>query len=347
MCIGAIDGSVFQRCLMSDRGSEFTALCLEKRSLEETHLDNYLQMLLASSTLEKTRTALKTFEKTLTSPSNIEKTDLDKLITSKASELEAVNTELASTLKKIKDTNTALKAINSDDLQYENLEISVKKKEFASLKQGEVQKMLNSQKGFNLLALASIITEMKEIQGEYDKLFNIQSFFEEFLAQAEFRLPYYQKYKIRAEILSDEMKTIDERNEFFTSVAKILGVSIRSTFDEIFAAAAKAKDLEELKIKMRSENLKSFAGQAKNLLFKLSCIRNEVREKVMTRENIEESQIVVENIKELENKLLLFVEKYELMNKEVIVGELGVTERDIFVEYLLEKKPLFFDECKF
>jgi hypothetical protein len=347
LCVGAIDGSVFQRCLMSDRGSEFTALCFEKRVLEETSLETYFQMLLASAALEKTRSALKTYEKSLTSHSSNEKNNLETVLISKQVELEEIDKTLINTLNSLEQVKLKLNEINAHDLQYENLEISLKKKDFASLKQAEIQKMIKAQKGFNLLALASIITEMKKIQTEYDKIFNIQSFFEEILAQTEFRQGYYQKYKIKAEVLSDEMKTIDERNDFFSKIAKLLGIGPRSTFDEVFAALVKAKDLQNFKEKARMENLKGFAAQAKTMIYKLTCIKNEIRENVMTKENIEESDRIVRRIQELEDNLILVVDRFELMNKDVVIGELGFTERDIFVEYLLEKEPIFFNECQF
>lgn len=344
LCVGAIDSSVFQRCLKSEKADEFTSLCMEKQELEITAIENNKQLLLASAALEKTRTTLKTFEKLITTRLHPDNPDSEILL--KTEELENITQETLKILKAIEETCKNLQKCGSDQSHYDDFELFLKKNEFSTRKHIEINKTLQQQNKNILLALSSIQLEMSEVQSEYEKLFNIQTFFTDLHSQSQFRLSHYPKYKLRSEILSNETKTIDERNEFYNKLCLYLNIQPRSTFEEIFAAINKVKMLAEVKKKASQENLQNFESQAKKIVFNLQKVVNEVRDRVLTEEGVQESEEILKGVEEMEACLVEFVKEFELANERVVVGNLGITERDVFVEYLLSSEPGFFKECQ-
>lgn len=333
LCLQAIDSSVFQRCLRSDRGDEFTSLCVEKQELDQTAIQTHKQLLLASAALEKARVTLKTFEKLLTTHLHPEHPDTE--IAAKTEELNLITEETIKTLKQIDQISQNLQSLDSDLSQLDDLELILKKNDFSQRKFAEIKKILLQQKGNNLLSLTSILTEMSKVQSEYDKLYNIQNFFSDLSSQSEFRLSYYPKYKLRSEILSNDIKTIDERNEFFNQICKIIGTGSRPSYEDVFLGIGKVKMLAEMKRKANEENLQNFEREGNRVLFEVQKVLNDVRDRVLTKEGIEEGERIMKEVWEMEEELVGFIKKFELANEEVVVGDNGLTERDIFVEYLL------------
>jgi len=333
LCLQAIDSSVFQRCLRSDRGDEFTSLCMEKQELDQTAIQTHKQLLLASTALEKTRVTLKAFEKLLATHLHPEHPDTE--IATKTEELSLLTEETIKTFQQIDQTSKTLQSLDSGLSQLDDLELILKKNDFSQRKFAEIKKILLQQRGNNLLGLTSILAEMSKVQSEYDKLFNIQNFFSDLSSQSEFRLSYYPKYKLRSELLSNDVKTIDERNEFFNKIGKIVGIGPRPTYEEVFLGVGKVKMLAEMKRKANEENLQSFEREASRVLFEVQKMLNDVRDRVLTKEGIEEAERIMKEVWEMEEELVEFVKKFELANEELVVGDNGLTERDIFVEYML------------
>ena len=219
LALSAIDVSVFQQCLRSDRAEEFSELCQEKKKLEILASKCLKQLVLANAGHEKYKTAMKSFEEIVLKEENIKKVSDIKILTQKnLEENKSLNENLQNTLKTIDKIINEIEEINVDLIEFENIDFLVQKNEFFHQNFRKVQKILENQKRFNILGLCGMIVEQEEIQQEYDRLFEIQNFFEDLSSQMNFRTNYYKNFKIRAELQADERKTVDERDFFYKSL---------------------------------------------------------------------------------------------------------------------------------
>ena len=172
--------------------------------------------------------------------------------------------------------------------------------------------------------------------------------FEDLNAQIEFRIGAYKNFKNRAELLSEERNTIDERDLLFTRLHKDLVTTSDSsiiTFQQLLTTIEKnAKANSELQRKYQDaldriiEDYKLQVNVCKGGLEIIHIHNN-------PEEIARETSYLSHEITKLESKLQSSSEKFESMNKSIITSQSGISEREIFIQYLVSPSPEFFKEC--
>ena len=347
--IDAIDSSVYQQCLRSERAQEFADLCTEKKRLEIFALNCMKQKILAKGAYDKYKVAMKSFEDILIKEDTLRKLEnISKLTEENNKEIADLNLKINACLDSIDQITHEIDDINVELIEFTDIDLLMKKDEFRKSKMQEMIKLIEFQKKQSLLGLSSIVLEQEEVQQEYDRLFQIQSLFEDLNAQIEFRIGAYKNFKNRAELLSEERNTIDERDLLFTRLHKDLVTTSDSsiiTFQQLLTTIEKnAKANSELQRKDQDaldriiEDYKLQVNVCKGGLEIIHIHNN-------PEEIARETSYLSHEITKLESKLQSSSEKFESMNKSIITSQSGISEREIFIQYLVSPSPEFFKEC--
>ena len=346
--LDAIDMSVYQQCLRSDRSQEFAELCHEKKKLEIFGIKCLKQEILAKAGYERFKHAMKSFEEKILNEDKIKKIDnISERIDFNKNEILMMNSEIYEMIEKIDKISIEINEINTEIIEFQNIDLVAKKNEFSNIKLQEIKNLVEQQKKNNLLGLSCIIIEQDEIQQEYDKLFQIQSLFEEISAQIEFRINAYRKFKLRAESLTEDRKTIDERDELLNNF--ILNISNQysrpSTFQQLIniieCIVQQGKNTNQ-KIKVELENInKQCCSQLEICKEAIGILKSNQYTKDMFKEELN----LANEISKIDEKLQQSLKKFENMNKAILMSLSGISEREIFVQYFISENPSFFKEC--
>jgi hypothetical protein len=344
----AVDGSVFQQCLRSERGSEFSNLCRERQELEKLELDGRTQLLLASAVLEKNKAASKAFEALVMRPeSGGEKKGLLEKIKENREENAKLTESLKGKIESIEEICREIQQINTEQIEFENVDILVKKETFFNIKVMEIRQLIEEQEKNRGLALAGLILEQDDIQQEYDKLFSIQAYFEEINELIEHRIAAYPAYKSKVDSTADTRQVVDQRNFLLNALYTQVEGSPTTTlkFNDLTSA------LEDFINKRRKAEesstfaVETFLAQAEAKLSALSTVTQQIKEQYFTEEYFTEFSALAEEIDLLEHRLEKFTSEFETAHQELIVSPAGLSERQLFVDYLLADQPGFLKEC--
>ncbi|OMJ76410.1 hypothetical protein SteCoe_24243 [Stentor coeruleus] len=348
LSLNAIDGSLFQQCLRSDRASEFTNLCQEKKKLEVMGINCQKQLLLANCASEKYKAALKAFESLMIKDGKPNKLlNPHILISSNNTESENISNTIKDKIHNIDKTTQEIHEICTESIEFQNLDLLMKKEEFLHIKSLEINKFIENFRKVSLLALSSIIHEQDEIQQEYDRLYQVQGLFEELTSAMEFRINSYPKLKLKCESLNEDRKTIDDRDKFLKDLWEALnGEQKRSlNFEDILGkieGLTRAYQDKQEKKKDANERLyEDIRKRIKECNEVLEVIQNQV----FTDETERQCKETRGDIERIDESLGKALKKFEDIQRETYISPGGNSERDVFVQYLLNAEPDFFKEC--
>ena len=319
-----------------------------KKKLEIFGIKCLKQEILAKAGYERFKHAMKSFEEKILNEDKIKKIDnISERIDFNKNEILMMNSEIYEMIEKIDKISIEINEINTEIIEFQNIDLVAKKNEFSNIKLQEIKNLVEQQKKNNLLGLSCIIIEQDEIQQEYDKLFQIQSLFEEISAQIEFRINAYRKFKLRAESLTEDRKTIDERDELLNNF--ILNISNQysrpSTFQQLIniieCIVQQGKNTNQ-KIKVELENInKQCCSQLEICKEAIGILKSNQYTKDMFKEELN----LANEISKIDEKLQQSLKKFENMNKAILMSLSGISEREIFVQYFISENPSFFKEC--
>ncbi|CAG9323143.1 unnamed protein product [Blepharisma stoltei] len=357
--VQAIDFSVHHHCLMSDRADEYTELCAERVKLQSLSLKNLEQETKASAAKQRYESALQALEDIvlreqkdkflqddiINAKTNMIKQELDAL--EKENE-KIVNEELCSVIKEI------AKLQAEENLSESHNELSDKRCEYEGIKLQEVTRLLEEQKKKHLLAMAGILLEQERVQSEYDCLFEIKTFLEDIKAQTDFRIDQYRTFRNRRELQLAERKTIDERDATLNELHQIIETQNQSTnltydrliemIQKVFEKQEEAKQAYKRSIGAILESSKTMLFESEKLLDNLDIIKSEHR--ADGRENYLSLSTLLKDQEQKLNKILLDVEQTRVNFK---VSPSGLTERELFVEFLTtpeNQTPRYLKDCE-
>lgn len=342
LALDSIDISVYQQCLRSPRGEEFADLCQEKKRLENFAFSCVKQKILAIAAYEKYVSAMKSFEELLLNEDSLKP---PQNFSDLLSENNFLTDSITAKLNILNKTLEEIDEISVGFIDLQNIDFLMKKAEFRSAKTKELLKMHEFQKKQHLLCLGSIVSEQERVQSEYDKLFQIQILFEELNGQSEFRVKLYQNLKNRADLVSEERKTIDERDFCIAEIKKEINEKNIGNFKEVLGHIAKNVE----KFRENQENSKEVLQSAwRNCKKNMEICRKalaEIRKHSDPEEKSRESSDISLSIQHLESKLQKASEKFENLHKSTQISPSNTSEREIFIQYLTSAKPFFLSEC--
>jgi hypothetical protein len=346
--LDAIDVSVYQKCLRSDRAQEFSDLCQEKKRLEVFAINSYKQKILARAAHEKYKSAMIAFEETVLKEDKLKKTGkIQDIVPKNQAENLEIDTEINATLQMIQKTTTEIDEINVELIEFQNIDIIIKKDEFRKLKLKEIQKIIEYQQKQNLLGLSCIVIEQEEVQQEYDRLFRVQSFFEDLTSQIDFRINYYNNFKLKAEVLSEDKKIIDERDDFMNNIYKAVSKDTHKPllYDKLIATLETTIEKASDNLAKRQQYLQNFIKDSNQQLSEFKTILKILQTSQNPEESLKNASIISQEINKLELNLQSSLEKFETINKNILTSASGINEREIFTQYLKSPDPEFLKEC--
>lgn len=348
LSLNAIDGSLFQQCLRSDRASEFTNLCQEKKKLEVMGINCQKQLLLANCASEKYKAALKTFESLMIKDGKPSKPlNPHVLISSNNTERDNISNIIIEKIHCIDKTTQEIHEICTESIEFQNLDLLMKKEEFLHIKSLEINKFIENFRKVSLLALSSIIHEQDEIQQEYDRLYQVQNLFEELTSAIEFRINSYPKLKLKCESLNEERKTIDERDKFLKDLWEALNGEAKKglNFEDVLGKIeGLTKSYTEKQEKKKDANERLYEDIRKRIK-ECNGILEVIQNQVFTDETDRQCKETRGEIEKIDESLGKALKKFEDIQRETFVSPGGNSERDVFVQYLLNGEPDFFKEC--
>ena len=117
------------------------------------------------------------------------------------------------------------------------------------------------------------------------------------------------------------------------------------TYDKILSSL-------DLLVKKGNENCAERAERIekylKDCFFKIKEFEDSaeiIKKNVNTEEIFQKKGKILKEIQKLDDQLMLSAQKFEDLNKNILISPFGTSEREVFIQYLTEKSPKFLKEC--
>lgn len=358
--IQAIDFSVHHHCLMSVRAEEYTELCADRAKLQTLSLINLEQEIKATAAKTRYEAALQALEDIvlreqkdkflnddiILSKTNSLRQELDQLSLENDSLL---NIHLSSEMKELAKLHAEESLLESHN------ELSDKRSEYESIKLKEILDVMEEQKKKHLLAMAGVLLEQEKVQSEYDCLFEIKMFLDDIKGQVEFRIEQYKKYRLKHELDLAERRAIDSRDGILNEVYKIMDKNHTEnnlTFDMLIDkinACLEMYDKNKANYHKTIDKLlilgQEFLHNSETSLDILDIVRNST--------SVIDSGVsyadLIHHLADQEQKLNKIQVEIENTRKNFKQSPTGLTEREIFVDFLMTKDsetPKYYLDCE-
>mmetsp|Transcript_32547 Transcript_32547/g.56291 ORF Transcript_32547/g.56291 Transcript_32547/m.56291 type:complete len:529 (-) Transcript_32547:3951-5537(-) len=334
-------------CLMSDLGPDFAALCMEKQHLLSRQAHGLKQSVLAKVAKAKIEARIKQLDQSLQSVGK------DRMLTSaevllattQLKEQEAQN-QLKTPIESLTELTNSICDLQGKLFTLENeLELRDDTSEMLSCLSQTILNELIEQKKRHLAVFSLILLEQQEVQSEYDELHRLEVELEELAVQADFRVQQYHDSKLKAELNSDRRKTIDQRDVELASVWQAAG-----GLNQEMMPVVKLKDLVKLRVKefreakaKRTASISKWLAEAQTFQ---DCLRSTMKslDPIFTIAKQSKAELKA-GVSRAQQTLETLRSDWTQMQSEVVVSSSGLSERELFVEFLTSKEPRYLQDC--